>query len=84
MIYSGIGINTNNSNRKPKQVFKPVFEQLSKGEHPIASNNKSFSKTWAEFRQKVHQDEKNDANVSKNIYLATAFIVMTALIISMI
>lgn len=82
MSYIGFGIQNTNSARRPRQVFKPVFEQIANGEHPTRSNSKGISKTWKEFQSVTEREEFQEKIIRNNIYLLFAIGILTTLLIS--
>lgn len=84
MTYSGFGIQPHSTIRKPKQVFKPIFEQIASGEHPIKSENNSQTTSWSQLRHHFNQEEKYFSDVENRVKLVSAIAFLTMIIVSMI
>lgn len=83
MNYAGLGFRPTSTFQKPKQVFKPVFEQISTGEHPINSRNTNPAISWRQVRQHINLEENNADALSTKILLFVPLITIIASIISM-
>lgn len=84
MSYVGFGIQSMNSFRRPRQAFKPIFEQLSNGEHPIESNNQSFFKTWKETQLPNEREQLVEKVRANYIYLFLTIGILAATIVAML
>lgn len=82
MSYSGLGFRPMSTIQKPKRVFKSVFEQLRDGEHPISSKNTRFEERWAQVRQHIDNNERNENDLTIRIYMAITIATLVAFIIT--
>ena len=82
MSYSGLGFRPTSTIQKPKRVFKPVFEQMSSGEHPVKSKNTNPAISWSQVRQHLDLEERNSESLSTKIFLFVLLATLFAFVVS--
>lgn len=80
MSYSGFGIQSMNSFRRPRQAFKPIFEQFAIGEHPTKLLKENVKGTWREFQEHLREREMKSNVFTSYIYLSLVITVLVALL----
>lgn len=78
MSYAGLGFRPTSSIQKPKRVFKPVFEQISTGNHPVKSKNTNPAISWSQVRQHLDSEQQHSDSLSTKIFLFVLFATMLA------
>ena len=84
MSYVGFNLRNTTSVQRPKKRFRPVFEQLSSGEHPRVSKNTNPTVSWSKVREHLDAEEKQFNALSNKIYMTLLFVAMLAMIISQV
>jgi len=82
MSYAGFGIQSMSSFRKPRQAFKPIFEQLAHGEHPTKVLNDNFSSRWKEIRTDSRLREMKAKILTNYVYLFIIIGMLSSLLIA--
>ncbi len=69
---------------EPRRAYKPVFEQLFDGEHPVSAHDTDEEYSWYTSREDLIKQEENQSRLTSRIHLISLVAGMLALIVSMI
>ncbi|MBX2845743.1 MAG: hypothetical protein KTR13_05960 [Saprospiraceae bacterium] len=85
MSYLGFGIQGPRGLGKPRQAFKPVFEQLFDRKSPVSSSTeRQDGKSWFEQRAHLYSEEKLFADLFSKMPLITVLAALSTTITALI
>ncbi len=70
--------------KEPRKVYKPVFNKINRGEHPMESNFSEENYSWSKRKEPVFDGEERQNRLTRTIYTTMLLSGMIALIISLI
>lgn len=82
MSYAGFGIQSMNTFKKPRKVFKSIFEEVLP-ESPKVSEFAEGIKGWKEYHSVLDERDAHSCSLSCKIYLVTYLAILLSLSLSM-